>query len=342
MRNALSPTKGRDKKTRLCTFDIETIKWTRPYALGFYEPGNYKEFDGQHCIKEFIEFFFTYKNRNKICYAHNGGKFDFSFILHELNKQKNKKKFQIDMIRIGSRIAQIKVTRLSHNAKKVKKESWVLRDSVSLLASTLKKLTNNFSVKHLKGDFDHTKINWKNWKELKHEWSPYLESDCRGLFEVLKKFESYLMKKFDCSINKNMTIAQLSMSIYRRKYLNRTINSYTHIEANIRKSYFGGRTEIFNMHGKDLKYFDVNSLYPSVMRFKPMPVGVPIKSFIMTLEDFGIIKAKVTCPDDLDIPLLPHRGKDKKLRFPKGTWTGFYTTPELKKAQEIGYDIKII
>jgi hypothetical protein len=77
------------------------------------------------------------------------------------------------------------------------------------------------------------------------------------------------------------------------------------------------------------------------MRNKPMPTGFPRKSFCMKVEDFGVAYCEVTVPDDLDIPLLPYR-KEGKLIFPKGHFFGFYCTPELQKAEQLGYKIRII
>lgn len=340
MKYALTKTTKADKITKLCTFDIETIKWTKPYATGFYDGYKYTEFVGQHCIKEFVNHFLSRKYRGFTCFAHNGGKFDFSFVLHELNRLNYKKKYQINIIRIGSRITQITIHSVYNGRKQ---NSWTLRDSVGMFKATLKKLTNSFKVKHLKGEFDHNKINFKNYLDLYSEWSPYLKKDCVGLFEVMRKFEDYNFRMFDTTINKNLTIAQLSLSIYRKKYFVTPLNTYRSYETDIRESYFGGRTEIFKQYGEHLNYYDINSLYPAKMLEEYMPVGIPLKSYVMTLEDFGVIKVEVEAPKDLDIPLLPFREeKTRKLIFPKGKWTGFYCTPELKKAKQLGYKIKII
>ena len=34
----------------------------------------------------------------------------------------------------------------------------------------------------------------------------------------------------------------------------------------VRKSYFGGATDYYRGHGYNLKYYDVNSLYPFAMK----------------------------------------------------------------------------
>ena len=333
---ALSPKKiVKIRPIRISVFDIETIRWTEPYACGFYNGKHFDLFKGKNCIKEFIKFFLTKRHRNSICFAHNGGKFDFSFILQEICSDENlRKNYLIEPMRAGSRIIQIKISKPNC--------CWILRDSYAILGFSLKKLTENFDVENKKGDFEHSKIHWRNWKQLESEWLPYLMSDCKGLHQVVIKFEQYINKKFSTSLRRNMTIAQLSLDAFRIGGLDITIPQYESREDKIRKSYYGGRTEIFKMYGENLNYYDVNSLYPTVMEKEQFPVGIPMHSGIMTTDDFGVAYAKVECPAYLDIPLLPYRTKKGKLIFPTGKFEGWYCTPELKKAKQLGYKIEIM
>jgi len=329
-------------------FDIETINWVEPYAVGYYEKGKYNLYEGKNCITEFINNFLTFKNRNKVCYAHNGGKFDFSFILKELFEKKFSEKFYITPLRIGSRIAEIKIYRMAmcnkgkNAGKLVKKDKFVLRDSFALLGFSLEKLCKNFDVEHKKGELDYEKINWKNYQDFKSEWSPYLKNDCIGLYEVLKKFEERNLKLFGTNLKKSLTIAQHSMNVFKSKFLKNKIPCYEGLEDDIRMSYFGGRTEIFKMRGENLNYYDVNSLYPSVMFKNSFPVGTPTETNYFNKNDLGIAFCDIEMQDYLEYPLLPYRNEAKKLIFPLGSWKGWYTTPEIRKARELGYNITIL
>lgn len=44
----------------------------------------------------------------------------------------------------------------------------------------------------------------------------------------------------------------------------------------IRRAYYGGHTDTYKPYGENLYYYDVNSLYPFVMKEFPMPGGVPV------------------------------------------------------------------
>lgn len=343
--------------SKKATFDIETINWIEPYAIGLYDDKKrYTVCKGKNCIEDFLKIFLTKKYRGYNCYAHNGGKFDFSFILKELYQKKYNKRYIIEPIRAGGRIIQISIksTKKSNSQSEAETDTkttarknkgiehvWTLRDSMALFPFSLRDVTNNFGVEHKKGDFDHSKINWDNWKKLEPEWSPYLKDDCRGLLESLDKFDKFVVDKFSVNLKKNITLAQLALNVYRSNFLKYPIPNYRPIEDDIRKSYFGGRTEIFKLYGKNLKYYDVTSLYPKVMHDRYMPVGKPIKDADMSIYKFGVCKVTVECPEDLDIPFLPYKTEKGKLIFPKGKWTGFYCTPELRKAKELGYKIKV-
>lgn len=119
----------------------------------------------------------------------------------------------------------------------------------------------------------------------------------------------------------------------------------------IRKSFIGGRSEIFNpLHKGDLFYYDVNSLYPFIMQNEKMPIGIPQlrKTQDINLETFfGFVKVVITTPSDDKIKILPKRLNNNLINmgviYPKGTFSGIYFSEELKLAIKHGYKvIKII
>lgn len=97
--------------------------------------------------------------------------------------------------------------------------------------------------------------------------------------------------------------------------------------ANIRTSFFGGRTNnimfMEDCAGDDhIRYLDFTSLYPYVLKYMKYPVGHPKVintdfNWNVTENDwyFGFVRCKVLPPEYLYLPVLPVR-QDSKLIFP--------------------------
>ena len=95
---------------------------------------------------------------------------------------------------------------------------------------------------------------------------------------------------------------------------------------------------------KELYYYDVNSLYPKAM-LNPMPYEIlkfyPDMTFIKLDDFFGFCLAEIECPEDIKIPLLPHKYNNKTI-FPTGKWIAIYFSEELKAVASHGYKITLI
>jgi len=87
------------------------------------------------------------------------------------------------------------------------------------------------------------------------------------------------------------------------------------INNDIREGYTGGSTDMFIPYGKNIKCLDVNSLYPSQMIDKDMPIG-KIEKFIGNIfnfesNPFGFFKVKVNCPKNILHPIIQIKHKTK-------------------------------
>jgi hypothetical protein len=106
-----------------------------------------------------------------------------------------------------------------------------------------------------------------------------------------------------------------------------------------------GGTDVYKKYGKNLYYYDVNSLYPFAM-LNPMPYELISKGLIdlsnRTLESFfGFCIAEINCPINMIRPVLPFHHEGKTI-YPVGNWTSWYFSEELKAVEKLGYQIKII
>lgn len=113
-----------------------------------------------------------------------------------------------------------------------------------------------------------------------------------------------------------------------------------------RRGYYGGRVEVFRRGKYQVKSYDVNSMYVSIMR--DMPVPNPSKTKYLKDSDEIInlidqckhlmVECRVRVPK-MRVGLLPYRSVDKKLIFPYGEWSGVYHSLELAAAMQYGAEI---
>jgi hypothetical protein len=82
------------------------------------------------------------------------------------------------------------------------------------------------------------------------------------------------------------------------------------VDRFVRKSYFGGHTDIYKNYIKKGKYYDINSLYPFAM-LKPMPNQLrqiyKNMNNINLNDFFGFIKCEITTPNNILKPILPYK-----------------------------------
>jgi len=237
--------------------------------------------------------------------------------------------------------------------EKKRRECVQFADSLALVKKSLQEVTSSWKVKHAKldvhegeeKDFELVYRQYMRGDELPHK---YLYYDCVGLYEVVELMRSEIDK---LGGRLGLTLPSTALNVYRTKFLDTNLTMLPEdISNEFRNAFYGGRTEIFRMRLEEGKYycFDVNSLYPSVMRDGLFPVSTPIittsPSPKIYQQEEGITVARVIAPKDLYLPLLPVRVKTKqspngKLFFPVGTFEGYWDNYLLRKAKAIGYKV---
>lgn len=174
-----------------------------------------------------------------------------------------------------------------------------------------------------------------------------MKQDILLLGGVMLKAQEIYWKLYKVDIESKITLSSLALTIFRMQYYDAS-NWPIHIpnkneDSFIRRGYYGGHTDVYIPYGEDLYYYDVNSLYPFVMKEFPMPGGVPVWHRNLEGLDldsmFGFIEAYVVCPKTIKRPFLPYRDKNNTLIFPTGEFVGVYYSEELKYARGIGYTV---
>lgn len=213
------------------------------------------------------------------------------------------------------------------------------------------KRTDKFTIQ----DYHRYCENFKGKKwNLKNELVKYCENDTIALYQIITKFRMEIYGKFSVDITKYPTLASITFAIFRTKFLkeNTIPVILSKLYHTLKQSYFGGIIDTYKGIGYNIRSYDVNSLYPFIMRNLGMPIGTPyhfvgnIFNFSNYIDNpFGFFKVKVTAPLNLNKPFLPFRAKTNNVMrtiFPVGTWTGWYFSEEILNAQKYGYKFEVL
>lgn len=175
-------------------------------------------------------------------YAHNGGKFDYMFLIYKLRGTVSFK---------GRGIMSAKVGRHT------------LRDSFHIIPEKLAAIQ--------KETFDYEKMHKGRRNDHRAEIIEYLISDCCYLLGVIQQF----LDRFGFKLS----IGQAAMFELKKDY---DVKKFTkNWDAYIRNYFYGGRVECLQGRGHwkadkksgPFKLYDVNSMYPYVMATYDHPVG---------------------------------------------------------------------
>lgn len=222
-------------KRPIAVIDCETDPFEhgaeiKPFVWGYYDGLEYVYFWGEDCTEKLVEFL---SDKKLLIYAHNGGKFDYFFILKYLEK---------DNIKIiNGRLSQAK---LGEN---------VLRDSYNIIPVPL--------GAYKKDDIDYNKMKREVRDQHKAEIIDYLEGDCVYLYELVTAFCDRFGRK--------LTVAGAAMTELIKTIPNGVERFNLFTDAKYRPFYYGGRCQAFKTGEIDgeIKIYDINSAYPYAMTF---------------------------------------------------------------------------
>ena len=212
---------------------------------------------------------------------------------------------------------------------------------------------------------EYTMIFHKHGNKLwsfKVEAIKYCNIDCKSLHEVITKFNELIFGEFKLNVHSSYTLPSLAMKIFKANFMPKDTlyQMLGKVEWDIRESYTGGAVDVYNNHKgfsknlhhynrEQLYYYDVNSLYPFVMSTLEMPIGKPIafEGDITTVdpEAYGFFYCEITCPDDIEHPILQRRIKTAdgvRTIAGVGSWTGWVSSKEMETCLDLGYTFNII
>lgn len=261
------------KKNRpIYTLDIETDPFQHgrdphPFCCGLYTGDDWKWTWGDDCIAQMKRVVMTLPPA--IIYAHNGGKFDFYFMMDWLANHK-------EMLIINGRIVKAEMV---SDTDETKHE---LRDSYAIMP---------FALKQYKKDRVDYACFEKEYREAhKREILRYLKNDCVYLHELCVDFRD--------RFGDNLTIASTAMKQFKKLYTFEHLSSRE--DEMIRAPfYYGGRVQCFEKgiikpsSGASIIAYDLNQCYPYSMKYFNHPISqqdsrvtseITERTFFLTVE----------------------------------------------------------
>jgi hypothetical protein len=258
----------------------------------------------------------------------------------EISKTKYNKKYifahnaEFDLLTIFGNIYSKLDNSAVFNGKFIscKYEGVTFADSLNIFPASAEKIGKTVGLKKI----ENKKVSGEGLtkQNLDENDIVYCVRDCEIIFVALLKIFEYVG-----SIK--LTLSSLSLYNFRNKFLSDNI-LFSELVDEFYESYYGGRTEAFNLGKTDCKVFDVNSLYPYVMKYLKFPdvrtlkklVKIDVKYLLYLIKRYeGCAMVKVR-HKEIYFGYLPY--KDSKLLFPVGTFSGCYNFNELRFAIDSG------
>jgi hypothetical protein len=298
--NRCSRSKSSQNK-RIAVIDLETDPFKhgrvpQAFAAGFYDGRRFVHFWGAQCVAELMTFLRSVREPLAI-FAHNGGRFDFFYLLPYLE---NPLKI------IAGRIVTAKLGR--HE----------LRDSFAILPVPL--------ATYEKDDIDYAWFEPERREKHRVQIVDYLRTDCVSLYDLVTRFESQFGRRLTTASTAMKELAEL-VPVNKQGAVN---------DRRFRPFYFGGRVECFEsgILRDDWIIADVNSMYPFAMRDFEHPCGGEYT--VDTRADVDNPRLAFAQLDATSRGAFPLRAKDGSLSFPSGREIFNVTAHEWRAARDLG------
>lgn len=263
-----------------CDFETTTNEDDcRVWAYALCEIGNVDNFKYGNSIDEFIRFCKN-KRENYVLYFHNlkfDGEYIFNYLLnngYECIKTKKERRDNTftTLISDTGQFYSIEIFFETQNKRHINKVT--IYDSLKIL---------NFSVEQIAKDFNlpirKLELDYKANREIGHILTEHEIDYIRNDVEIMARALEIM---FNQNLTK-MTIGSDALDNYKK--MNKNFKKYFpilpyEIDKDIRRSYKGGFTYLNDVYKEketaDGIVLDVNSLYPSVMKYEKLPFGSPL------------------------------------------------------------------
>lgn len=272
----------------------------KPFIWGLYNGDNFEIF---YSTDEFIEYV---SQREIIIYAHNGGKFDWFFILEHLDEF-------TEITVINGRLAKFKIGVAE------------FRDSLNILPVPLSR--------YKKDEIDYSifEEDERSKQHNKKKIEQYLYGDCLYLYEFVTAYIE--------EMGLNLTLASGAMKFWSKQIQESPPTTNKNFYETFSPYYYGGRVQCFKtgIINHPFKVIDINSAYPYAMTFRH-PYGNIVDLGDSIPEDREQLQRSFIRLNTSSLGVFPYREGDT-LTFPSDGEKRIFTITgwEYIAAKQTGY-----
>lgn len=296
------------------TADFETATWLEDssyvWAWAICEIGNEDNIILGNTIDSFMEY--ISKNKSSKYYFHNLA-FDGSFLIdylfkhgftHIQDKKDRKDKTFTTLISDLGMFYSIEVYFKVKN-KQVIKATFI--DSLKIIPFSVDRVAKSFGLPISKLELDYNKPR-ELGHELTEEEKDYIKNDVKIVAMALKVL-------FDEGLT-SITSASNALKDYKKGFKSDKFNELFpclpyEIDKDIRQAYKGGFTYLNDIYKEvdvgEGEVLDVNSLYPSRMRYELLPVGhaIPFEGKYKEDPEYPLYIQMITCSFEIKENMIP-------------------------------------
>lgn len=323
---------GSDKRKPIAVVDLETKGLGGEFLYGAYATeteGTIHYFDN---LTDWVKLLLSYRYESYIWYAHNGGEYDYKYILREVRQLASQARIRLISQGISQRLIGAKI--------KLGRHLYELRDSFSLVPCKLEIFLRDFAPLELqKGsiNFDQFDFDCTNSEHI-----DYLRRDTLGLLAALVKLRETVHDTFDVPLG--WTAGATAMRAWRRTLAPGAIYWRGSEQRDLfcRQAYHGGLVTLSNIAPQEnIIDVDVNAMYAHSMRY-----GVPDGRCAYTDSEQsgypGIYQCEVNCPESQEFTFLPYTHPLYNcLTWPTGRFNTPLTSIEIAAARQHGIDVRV-
>lgn len=328
---------GRSHKKRpdyVADFETTTIaEDCRVWSWGIVRVGDLDDYVDGTSLDGFMEHI---SHRASVIYFHNLA-FDGSFILDWLLKHDFK--WVDESPGVGQFTSVIDRAGKFYTISYVSQDGYQIefRDSLKKLPMSVSSIARAFNLVDQKLDIDYEAYRPVGYVPTAAE-RRYQRNDVAIVAQALEIQFNENMRRLTAGSDSLATYKRMAGPLYKRRFPTLALE----VDAEIRKAYRGGFTYADPRFSKRLNgagsVYDVNSLYPSVMRYDLLPYGEP-KYSVDFLEKYPLFVCSITVTAKLKANHIPCIQLKKNLSFNPTEYLTEITEPTTVTITSVDLDL---